>query len=545
MIASGTIAGKVGIYFRLSREDGDKLESDSIRNQRKLITEFLEKNPKMKLIKEYVDDGYSGTNFDRPDFIRMVNDAHAGRINCIVVKDLSRLGRNYIETGRYIEKIFPAMGIRLIALNDNYDSVDKSSDESQIIVPFKNLINDAYCRDISLKIRSHLDVKRKSGQFIGSFALYGYEKDPANKNHLIIDEYAASIVERIFNMKLNGFGSARIAEKLNEQGIQPPFEYKRKCGLKFDSGFKSCDGAAWCEESVDRILKNEMYTGKMIQGKIRKVNYKVKKSLPTEKDEWICVEGTHEPIVSKERFELVQAIMEKDTRTPPDSDCVFPLSGYVKCGACNQNMVRRVVSGKKKYVYYHCSTYKAGGNCTSHIVRHDKVESAVLSAIQQQIILLDKLETVLTQIDEQPGEQIAVLTLDRQLEKLKEDIEYYGGLMAKLYKDMVDGVVSRAEYNDLHERFARSRSGVEDTYNKLLEKKRLILSGQVHLQPWIENLKKYRNLTELSRSAVVSLVDKVVIQDSQNINVVFAFEDELQNMLKYVDDHIQDEEDRK
>ena len=191
------------------------------------------------------------------------------------------------------------------------------------------------------------------------------------------------------------------------------------------------------------------------------------------------------------------------------------------------------------------TTYKAGGNCTSHIVRHDKVESAVLSAIQQQIILLDKLETVLTQIDEQPGEQIAVLTLDRQLEKLKEDIEYYGGLMAKLYKDMVDGVVSRAEYNDLHERFARSRSGVEDTYNKLLEKKRLILSGQVHLQPWIENLKKYRNLTELSRSAVVSLVDKVVIQDSQNINVVFAFEDELQNMLKYVDDHIQDEEDRK
>ena len=184
MIINGSIAGKVGAYFRLSREDGDKLESDSIRNQRKLISEFLEKNPRMRLIREYIDDGYSGTNFDRPNFIRMVNDAQAGRINCIVVKDLSRLGRNYIETGRYIEKILPAMGIRLIAVNDNYDSADKSSDESQIIIPFKNLINDAYCRDISLKIRSHLDVKRKSGQYIGSFALYGYSVSAGRKGPL-------------------------------------------------------------------------------------------------------------------------------------------------------------------------------------------------------------------------------------------------------------------------------------------------------------------------------------------------------------------------
>lgn len=542
MITNGSIAGKVGAYFRLSREDGDKLESDSIRNQRKLITEFLEKNPRMRLIREYVDDGYSGTNFDRPDFIRMVNDAQAGRINCIIVKDLSRLGRNYIETGRYIEKILPAMGIRLIAVNDNYDSADKSSDESQIIIPFKNLINDAYCRDISLKIRSHLDVKRKSGQYIGSFALYGYKKDPDNKSHLIIDEYAAGIVERIFNMKLNGYGAAKIAEKLNEEGVQPPFEYKRKCGFKFDSGFKSCDGAGWCEESVDRILKNEMYTGKMIQGKIKKINYKVKKSLPTEKNEWFCVEGTHEPIISKERFELVQSIMEKDTRTPPDAEHVFPMSGYVKCGSCQQNMVRRVVTSGKRYVYYHCSTYKAGGNCTSHIVRYDTVENAVLSAIQQQLTLLDKIESVLKLIDERPSEQIAVLTIDRQLEKLKENIEYYGNLMAKLYKDMVDGVVSRVEYNDLHNRFDRSRKAVEETYNKLLEKKNLILSGQVHLQPWVESLKKYRNLTELSRSAVVALIDKVIVNDSKDIRVVFSFEDELQSMMKYIGNYPQDEE---
>ena len=191
-------------YLRLSREDGDKLESDSIRNQRSLINDFVKQHPEITLVDEYVDDGYSGTNFERPAFKRLIEDVKKKKINCIIVKDLSRLGRNYIETGRYLEKIFPFLGVRFIAVTDHYDSAAELDDADQIIVPFKNLINDAYCRDISIKIRSQLDVKRKNGQFIGSFAGYGYQKDPENKNHLIIDEYAADIVRYIFNLKMDG-----------------------------------------------------------------------------------------------------------------------------------------------------------------------------------------------------------------------------------------------------------------------------------------------------------------------------------------------------
>ena len=310
-------------YLRLSREDGDKLESDSIRNQRSLINDFVKQHPEITLVDEYVDDGYSGTNFERPAFKRLIEDVKKKKINCIIVKDLSRLGRNYIETGRYLEKIFPFLGVRFIAVTDHYDSAAESDDADQIIVPFKNLINDAYCRDISIKIRSQLDVKRKNGQFIGSFAGYGYQKDPENKNHLIIDEYAADIVRYIFNLKMDGYSSQRIAEKLNEMGVLPPMEYKRSCGMNYNSGFRSGAKPKWAVTTVNRILTNELYTGTMVQGKNRKINYKVKECRPVAEENWIRVEKTHEAIIAEEIFQYVQSLMELDTRTAPEEESVY------------------------------------------------------------------------------------------------------------------------------------------------------------------------------------------------------------------------------
>ena len=220
------LGNKVAAYLRLSREDGDKQESDSIRNQRELITEYISRNKNLRFIGEYVDDGYSGTSFERPNFQRLMEDARTGKVNCIIVKDLSRLGRNYIETGRYIEQIFPLLGVRFISILDHYDSAEKDSASDWLIVPFKNLINDAYARDISVKIRSQLDVKRKNGKFIGSFACYGYDKDPKDSNHIIIDPYAADIVRMIFRMKLSGCNQTGIAERLNKMGVLPPAAYK-------------------------------------------------------------------------------------------------------------------------------------------------------------------------------------------------------------------------------------------------------------------------------------------------------------------------------
>lgn len=337
-------------YLRLSRSDGDQQESNSIKNQRALLNDYLGKHPELHKVDEYVDDGYSGTNFERPDFKRMMQDIENRKINCIIVKDLSRFGRNYIETGRYLERIFPFMGVRFIAINDHYDSAEENDDKGRILIPFNNLINDTYCRDISMRVRSHLDVKRKEGQFIGSFAGYGYQKDPKDKNHLIIDEYAAGIVQEIFKLKLNGMSAQHIANHLNELGVLPPNEYKRASGFNYTCGFRAGLNQKWTVVSVNRILKNESYTGTLIQGKRRKINYKIKKSQDVGTENWIRVEGTHDAIISRGEFQQVQQLMELDTRTSPSQKTVYPLSGFLRCADCGQNMIRRTVTKKgKKY----------------------------------------------------------------------------------------------------------------------------------------------------------------------------------------------------
>lgn len=341
---------RCAVYLRLSRSDGDQQESNSIKNQRALLNDYLGKHPELYKVDEYVDDGYSGTNFERPDFKRMMQDIEKRNVNCIIVKDLSRFGRNYIETGRYLERIFPFMGIRFIAINDHYDSAEENDDKGRILIPFNNLINDTYCRDISMRVRSHLDVKRKEGQFIGSFAGYGYQKDPKDKNHLIIDEYAAGIVQEIFKLKLNGMSAQHIANHLNELGVLPPNEYKRASGFNYTCGFRAGLNQKWTVVSVNRILKNESYTGTLIQGKRRKINYKIKKSQDVGTDNWIRVEGTHDAIISRGEFQQVQQLMELDTRTSPSQKTVYPLSGFLRCADCGQNMIRRTVTKKgKKY----------------------------------------------------------------------------------------------------------------------------------------------------------------------------------------------------
>lgn len=267
----------VAVYTRLSREDGDKTESNSITSQKEMIRDYVLKHKEMVIVREYADDGFSGVNFDRPGFKEMMEDIKKKKVNCIICKDLSRFGRNYVDAGRYLEKIFPFMGVRFIAINDNYDSNGEKSQQDSLIVPFKNLINDAYCRDISVKIRSQLDIKRKMGDFIGSFTTYGYKKDSENKNKLVIDEEAAHIVEYIFAQRIDGMCNSKIAEKLNDLGVPCPMEHKRKNGMKYHTGFRTNDRAYWTPVSIMRILTNEVYIGTLCQHKRGTPNHKVKR----------------------------------------------------------------------------------------------------------------------------------------------------------------------------------------------------------------------------------------------------------------------------
>ena len=523
---------KAASYSRLSREDGDKMESDSIRNQKDLIADYATQRG-IRIVSEYTDDGYSGTNFDRPNFQRMMEDVKKKKINCIIVKDLSRLGRNYIETGRYLEKIFPFLGVRFIAINDHYDSADESGDADQIVIPFKNLINDAYCRDISIKIRSQLDVKRKNGKFIGSFAAYGYLKDPNDKNHLIIDEAAAEIVRTIFGLKLNGFSAQRISERLEEMQVAPPLEYKRMCGLNFNSGFRSGRKPKWSIVTVNRILRNELYIGTMVQGKNRKINYKVKQSRPVDEASWIRVQETHEAIIPKPIFEIVQRLTELDTRTAPASDSVYTLSGFLRCGDCGQNMIRRTVVKKDKpYNYYYCSTYKRGDGCTSHNISEAKLMTNVLAVVQHQIRLLVEADRILSAIDELPTQNLGVKSVDTQIAALEAEIERYKDLKSKVYKDLTDGIVSRDEFKDINTRFTDKINSAKTAQEELIAKREKLLSRENTSRPWMETFREYRNVSELDRKMIASLIASIVVYDTDTVEIHFHYEDEIQEMLE-------------
>ncbi|MCC8125903.1 MAG: recombinase family protein [Clostridiales bacterium] len=522
-----------GDYVRLSREDGDKLESDSIHNQKELIADYHQKHPELKYVKEYVDDGFSGTDFDRPGFKRMMDDAGKGKINCIIVKDLSRLGRNYIETGRYLERIFPSMGVRFIAINDHYDSAEENGDSDQIIIPFKNLINDAYCRDISIKIRSQLDVKRKNGQFIGSFAGYGYLKDPQDKNHLVVDEYAANIVRLIFKWKLDGMSSQHIAAQLDEMGALPPLEYKRMCGLNFNSGFRAGKNPKWSVVSVNRIMRNELYTGVMVQGKRKKITYKLKESHAVDERDWIKVPGTHDAIIPRPVFDQVQKLLELDTRTSPDEDTVYLFSGFLQCGSCGQNMVKRCsCKGGKKYHYYHCSTYKNGDGCSSHLISESRLTQAVLAAVQNQVALLMDAEKMIAAVGQNAQEDYSVKAVDTQLMKLEEEVNRYQDLKTHLYEDMKDGVISREEFKDLNSRFTKQMKASQEKVVQMKEKRERLLSQKNELQPWLEGFREYRSIDHLERKVLTSIVDHITVNGKDNIEIHFRYEDEIRELLE-------------
>jgi len=371
------------LYARISREDGDKAVSDSIANQQALMENFVESrlSGDIAVSRIEIDDGYSGVNFNRPGFAAMLTAVHMGEIDCIIVKDLSRLGRNWIETGRYVEQIFPILGVRFIAVTDSFDSMEARTANDTILLPFKNLINDVYARDISLKVRSNLDAKRKKGEFVGAFAVYGYVRDSADRNRLAIDNTAAAVVRDIFKRRIAGQSNQGIARMLNESGVASPYEHKKNAG-NYYSAFATNQQAAWSAVAVGRILANEVYTGVMEQGKFSSINYKVRERFARAKADWVCVEDTHEAIVSKREFQLAAALLKRDVRVPSGKNELYALSGLLFCGDCGDSMVRRLVpSGGTKYAYYVCGTNKRGEGCKPHSTSERAVESAVLKIV--------------------------------------------------------------------------------------------------------------------------------------------------------------------
>ena len=520
---------RAAAYLRLSIEDGDKAESNSIGNQRELIRDFAAERPGLHLVEEYADDGYTGTNFERPGFKRMMEDIKSGKINCIIVKDLSRLGRNYIEMGKYLEQIFPMMGIRFIAINDNYDNANsESSDSDSIVVPFKNLLNDSYCRDISIKVRSQLDMKRRKGEFIGGYAIYGYCKDERNKNRLVVDEYAADIVRSIYRRKLEGMSAQAIAEQLNSENVLAPSEYKRLCGLNYHSGFKAGTHAKWQAIQVLRILKNEVYTGTMVQGRRQKINYKIKKIRDVEESGWIRVPNMHEAIIPQKLFDTVQEVLKLDTCASKGQQTVNLFSGIVRCGGCGQNMVRRTVSKNgKKYIYLHCVTNHNGLGCSSHLISERKLAEVVLAALQGKVQQISGLEHRLDEINEIPKNERRLKSVEEHLKMLEQEEQKYQTLRRQLYEDMSNGIVSQEEYKEFSHSFNEKVETIRKAKAEMNRQRDCLNNLDVEHLPWIEDFKSYQNLTSLNRRVLVELVESITVYDNdENVPVPSVYNKE-------------------
>jgi len=529
---------KTALYIRLSREDGDKEESDSISNQKDMLAGFMADCGDMELCDTYVDDGYSGTNFERPDFQRMLDDIKDGKINCVVVKDLSRFGRNYIETGNYIEQIFPFMNVRFISVNDMLDSVKNPAQMNNIIVPFKNLINDEYARDISNKIRSTLDTKRKNGDFIGSFAAYGYLKSQDNHNKLIIDDEVAPIIRNMYNWYIEGYGFITIAKKLNELGIVNPSAYKKSKGMNVRHTATSGNSGLWSDSSVRRILLSRVYIGDTVQGKNKIQSYKVKKAVAIPQDEWIIVENTHEAIVEREVWEKVQSLYNRDKRTSPKSDKVYLFSGFLRCTDCGKAMNKKNISQPyKEYCYYVCSTYKKlnKGGCTKHTIRSDKLERMVFETLKKQIQVSVNMDEILEEINRLPKVSMGSRLLEDSLKKQQENLDRISGYKKSLYEDWKNGDITREEYHRMKEEYGAQIDKIDDIIETLHEKIKDAVVRIDDTNPYIANFKKYKDMEKLSREMLVELVDKIEIHEGNEITITFKFADEYQLAQEYIE----------
>lgn len=495
------------LYMRLSREDGEN-ESASITTQRKMLTAFAKEN-NFIIYDEYIDDGYTGTNFDRPSFNRMISDIENHKINTVITKDLSRLGRDYITAGQYTEVYFPQKQVRYIAINDGYDSENAVNND---IAPFKNVINEMYARDISKKIRSSFMVKMKEGNYIGNFAPYGYCKDPINKNHFLIDEETAPIVKEIFNMASKGNKPANIAKYLNSNEISSPLTYRcNKYNLDIS---KYNAGGEWTSGSISRILKNPVYLGHMAQGKTTKVSFRLKATISKSKDDWFFVENTHQPIIDKETFDLVQRYSQSRAYNKKNS-FINIFSGLAKCADCGKNMSSVGTRKKGSTANLECGAYKLKGAkaCTNHFIDYDVLYKIVLDTLKEQISLSeqDKKEILNEVLKENSKVQRQNKTVD-EIEKLQKKIKQADSKIEKIYDDNFSGRLSNDNFNKLLEKYENESKLLSEKLKQCQKNAKIQQSKSLEkqaYQKYFNLLNEYSDIKELNAELLFKLIERI------------------------------------
>ncbi|WZL72466.1 recombinase family protein [Clostridiaceae bacterium 35-E11] len=506
---------KAAVYCRLSREDEDSFESESIKNQRDLLRKYV-LNQGWKLVDIYIDDGYTGTNFNRPDFQRLIKDIEKGKINLVITKDLSRLGRDYISTGYYLEKYFPEKDIRYIALNDAIDTFASSAGND--ISPFKSVINDMYARDISNKVRSVMDTKKREGKFIGAFAPFGYKKDLNDKNKLVIDQEVAPIIKRIFHMYLKDHGISNIAHTLNSERIMTPTEYKaRKTNYK---GTASTN--LWTHATVRSILQNPTYKGCMTQNKQKKVSYKSKKHKLLPEGCWVVVDHTHEPIIDPKTFDDVQKLRKRKNNENYNGKKELKLfSGFVFCGDCGSYMTYNKTSAA---YYLICSRYKRHTSeyCTRHAIKEDDLKEIILDDIKTFVdYSVDKqklLKEAKNSTGKSPKNQVLqeIKMLEIKLTEIKKAVR-------NLYTDKVKGIIDEEEFIEIKKEFAKEKDVLNKRYEWLQKKHEAYTDRKSEVERMAASVEEVINIKELNRYILEQLIAQIEIYEDQQVKIHYTF----------------------
>ena len=489
---------KVGIYLRLSNDDGDKQESNSVASQRSIILNFIERNGDMVFKKEYVDDGYTGTNFNRPGFEALIRDVEQGIINCIIVKDLSRFGRNYVLTGQYLEQYFPMKGIRFIAINDNYDSFHSTANDD-FMMPIRNVFNAHYSKDISRKVKSSLKSKQTSGEFIGAFACYGYMKSPVDRHRLIVDEEAAAIVRRIFKLYIQGYGKISIVNMLNNEHIPCPSEYKKLHGMRYCNNRKMERTNYWTYSTVHNILKNEMYIGNMVQSKSERKTVRGK-AVAMNEEQWIKVNNTHEAIIDMETWKITQELLKRRGRQANFEAITGLFAGFIRCGNCGRAMAKVKRGGE---IFYLCGTYKwySSKLCTSHSVKQAVLEELILQKLNEELAKLPDEDFVKSK---QTKKQVNTKNLQEKLNQIY--------LLKKgSYEDYKNGLLTKEEYLSYKEDYLQKESLIHGQMDAVAQE----LQENDERSEWIENLKKYRKIDKLDRSILACILDGITVYEDE------------------------------
>ena len=507
------------LYMRLSRDDETYGDSVSIETQRKLLRQYAQENH-IPVYGEYVDDGWSGTNFDRPDFQRLMTDVDAGKVNCIIVKDMSRFGREYIKTGYYLEIDFPSRGIRFIAVNDNEDTDNGLSD----FAPFKSLFNDFYAKDTSRKIKAAFSAKNRAGEYITTFAPIGYKKDPDVKNHLIIDEETRWIVERMFTLAANGYGAYRICHTFFDEKVPTPawLHYKRSGDFAniFD-GEPEEKRYSWTVPEVKKILANEVYLGNTVYGKCKKISYKSKKRVGVPKEDWQIVPNTHDPIVSSDLFNRAQEQIAKRRRQSKGGTTQI-FSGLLRCADCGWILSYGINRCHKNHdEYYRCRKYAEHiGLCTMHYIRYDVLYSYVLSRLQYWISAVNQDEAAIVEYLKQSNDKDSTAASNRAVVELKsaeKRLKKLDDMLAKIYEDRLSEAITERNFSMLSQKYQKEQEELTAKIDTLTAQLNEVKKQTNNIEMWVDTVKQYSSPTELTAELLNSLIENIVIHEAVKI----------------------------